>query len=69
MGILLTVEDLGEVLKVSQRTIYDWTHANFIPYYKFPKGVRFKKTEIERWLKQKHQNGRMFHKVNIDEKL
>ena len=65
MEKLLTVEQLSEILQVSRRTIYDWTHTGFIPHYKFPRGVRFKWAEIDQWLiKRKHQ-GRKKYIISI----
>ena len=48
MEKLLTVEQLSALLQTSRRTIYDWTHTGFIPYYKFPKGIRFSIIDIDR---------------------
>jgi len=53
MEKLMTIKDLSEWLQVSKSTIYQWTHMRTIPHYKLPKGVRFKKEEIEAWLKKK----------------
>ncbi len=53
MEKLLKVEEVCDLLQVSRSTIYEWTHVQYIPHYKFAKVVRFKKDEIERWLKRK----------------
>jgi len=53
MDKMLTIKDLSEWLQVSRSTIYQWTHMRTISHYKLPKGVRFKKTEIETWLRKK----------------
>jgi len=55
---LLTIRQLSDLIQVSPKTIYQWTHIGFIPHYKFPKGLRFKVREIERWLEKRKQNGR-----------
>jgi excisionase family DNA binding protein len=47
MEKLLTIEQLNELMQISQSTIYDWTHSGFMPHYKFPKGLRFKETGNE----------------------
>jgi len=44
-------------------TIYDWTHADYIPHYKFPKGLRFKPSEVERWLRRRQKRGRENYQV------
>ena len=54
MEKLLKIEQLAEALQVSKRTVYDWTHTNYIPYYKLGKGIRFKRSEIERWIKRRN---------------
>ena len=65
MEKLLKVEQLSELIQVSPSTIYHWTQAEFIPHYKFPKGIRFKVEEIERWLNNKRVKGRSSIKINI----
>ncbi len=47
---LWTVEDLSKYLKVSEKTIYDWVHKKFIPYQKINRLLRFRHSEIEKWL-------------------
>lgn len=58
MEKLLTISQLSELLQVSPKTIYQWTHIGFVPHYKFPKGVRFRIIEIENWLKSRKKRGR-----------
>ncbi len=62
---LLTIDQLSELIQVSRKTIYQWTHTGFIPHYKFPKGVRFKISEVESWLKLRRQKGRYTYKIII----
>jgi len=45
-----TVEELSEHLKVSVKTIYDWVHKRTIPYQKINRLLRFRPSEIEKWL-------------------
>jgi len=59
MEKLITIKDLGEWLQVSKSTIYQWTHAGFISHYKIPKGVRFKPSEVEKWLQKRRKKGRV----------
>lgn len=59
MERLLTVKDVAELLQVSKRTIYDWTHVGYIPHYKFPNGVRFKEDQLDKWLKNRLIKGRI----------
>jgi len=58
MEKLLTIQQLSDLLQVSIKTIYQWTHTDFIPHYKLPKGVRFKTVEVERWLERRKRKGR-----------
>ena len=65
MEKLLTIKDLSELLQVSKSTIYQWTHTGFIPHYKIPKGVRFKVSEIEKWLHKRKRKGRNTYKIDV----
>jgi len=65
MEKLLTIQQLSDLLQVSIKTIYQWTHTDFIPHYKLPKGVRFKTVEVERWLERRKRKGRSTYHLNI----
>jgi len=65
MEKLITVKDLSEWLQVSKSTVYQWTHAEFIPHYKMPKGVRFKPSEVEKWLQKRKKKGRATYKIEV----
>ncbi len=65
MEKLLKVEDLCNMLQVSRSTVYEWTHADYIPHYKFPNGVRFRETEVENWLKKRKKVGRGMYKMDL----
>lgn len=58
MERLLTIKDVCDLLQVSRSTVYEWTHIGFIPHYKLPKGIRFRLSELEKWLSKKYQKGR-----------
>lgn len=58
MEKLLKVEQVCDLLQVSRSTVYEWTHINFIPHYKFPKGVRFRESELSQWVKRKKTKAR-----------
>ena len=55
MEKLLKIEDLCELLQVKRSTVYEWTHTEIIPHYKLTKGIRFRASEIERWLKRREK--------------
>lgn len=67
MEKLLTIKDLSELLQVSPKTIYQWTHTGFIPHYKLPKGVRFRMADIEKWLKTIKTIGRDRYKLEVND--
>jgi len=50
METLLTVTDLAAVLKLAEQTIRRWVLKRQIPFHKIGKAVRFKPSEIERWV-------------------
>jgi len=47
---LWTVTDVAEYLRVSEKTVYDWVHKRQIPFRKVRRLLRFKPSQIERWL-------------------
>lgn len=65
MEKLLTVSQLSAMMGVSRRTLYDWVHIGFIPHYKFPKGIRFRATDMEKWLKNRRRKGRITYKPQL----
>ena len=65
MEKLLTIQQLSELLQVSRSTIYEWTHIGLIPHYKLPKGLRFKLSEVENWIKRKKRKGRDTMRIPI----
>jgi len=62
---LLTITQLSDLLQLSPSTIYEWTHAGFIPHYKFRKGLRFRQADIEEWLRRKKRRGRNTLKLQM----
>jgi len=62
---LLTVQQLGELIQVSPKTIYQWTHIGFIPHYKLPKGVRFSPWRVMGWLSGREKKGRGSMKIDL----
>ncbi len=47
---LVTYEQLSECIKVPKKTLQDWVYKRQIPFVKVGKHIRFKVSEIERWL-------------------
>ena len=49
----LTTEELATLLKIPKLTVYKWVSQRKIPYVKVGKHLRFKRSEIEEWLKER----------------
>jgi len=49
---LVTYEQLSERLNVPVNTLRDWVYKRKIPFVKAGRLIRFKISEIERWLVQ-----------------
>ncbi len=56
MKEMLTVNEVADMLGVAKSTVYQLIFYGRIPYYKMSKKcVRFKKSEIEKWLQARHK--------------
>lgn len=55
---ILTLEEVAEYLRVSERTVYDWANKGEIPCGKLGTTWRFKRSEVERWVDRKIGGGR-----------
>ena len=56
MEKLLTLRDVCKILIVQPGTVYGWIHKKKIPIVKLSnRMVRFKATDIEKWLEDKSQ--------------
>jgi PTS system nitrogen regulatory IIA component len=64
MEPLLTVDEIAKYLRVQPSTIYQWTHQGFIPHIKIGNLVRFRISQVDKWLEGKANNGRFSRKVN-----
>jgi len=47
---ILTIEEVANYLRVSDRTVYDWAQRGEIPAGKIGTVWRFKKSEVEKWV-------------------
>jgi len=52
---IFTVKTLAEYLEVTEAWIYKYVSQRGIPYFKSGKYTRFKKTEIDEWIKENGQ--------------
>ena len=50
---ILTIEEVAQYLRISERTAYDWANKGTIPCGKLGTTWRFKRSEIERWVDDK----------------
>ncbi|MDR2375659.1 MAG: PTS sugar transporter subunit IIA [Treponema sp.] len=53
---ILTIEEVANYLRVSERTVYEWAQRGEIPAGKIGNVWRFKKPEIERWVNDRLLN-------------
>lgn len=49
---IMTVQEVADLLRVSERTVYDWATNGQIPCGKLGTAWRFKRSEIEKWIDQ-----------------
>ena len=66
MEQLLTPKQLSGILQVSPSTVYQWTHTGFIPHIKLGGNVRFRPSDVEKWLNKRARKGRSTYKIQID---
>ena len=50
METYLTIEELAEYLKLAEQTIRRWVLNREIPYRKIKRVIRFRVSEIEKWI-------------------
>lgn len=50
--MLLTINEVSQILKISVPTIYRWVHKKEIPYIKLGGKVRFSDSELQQFIKK-----------------
>jgi excisionase family DNA binding protein len=50
---LLSTEETAEFLGISKNTLYEWIVQKKIPHFKVGRLVKFKKEDLDSWLKKK----------------
>ncbi len=55
---IMTIEEVAKFIKVSERTVLDWAQKGDIPAGKLGNVWRFKKSEIDKWISKKLENGK-----------
>lgn len=53
---ILTVKEVADYLKVNERTVYRMATAKKIPAFKVGGSWRIKRVELEKWIKEQHNN-------------
>lgn len=61
---IMTLEEVAEYLRVSERTVYDWAQKGDIPSGKLGTAWRFKRSDIERWVDSRLNAGPVVKEVN-----
>ncbi|MDR2485244.1 MAG: PTS sugar transporter subunit IIA [Treponema sp.] len=60
---ILTIEEVAKYLRVSERTVYDWSQKGEIPAGKIGTVWRFKKSEIEKWVNNRLSIGTLIPQI------
>jgi excisionase family DNA binding protein len=53
---ILTIREVAEYLKLNEKTTYRLVSEGKIPGFKVGGAWRFRKVEIDRWIKEQEQN-------------
>ena len=59
---LLTAKDLEELLKIDQKTIYQYVACGLIPYVRIQSNIRFIKWQIAKWIDEQTFLPKSFNK-------
>ena len=63
METYLSIEELAKYFSIAEKTVRKWVLNNDIPYHKIMKIIRFRVSEIEKWIET---NGK-FPQANDEE--
>jgi len=53
---ILTIREVAELLKLAEKTVYRLAADGELPGFKVGGSWRFRKTEIDRWIKQQERS-------------
>lgn len=62
---LMTVEKIADYLQVKPSTINQWDHTGFIPHVKLGNRVRFRLSQVDRWVEKKAVEGQLISKMSV----
>jgi excisionase family DNA binding protein len=49
---LMTIKDVAEYMQLAEQTIQRWVMKREIPYHKVKKVIRFRFSEVEKWINE-----------------
>ena len=55
MEELLGIQDVSRLLKIRESTLRAWVFQRRIPVVRIGRLVRFKRSELERWIRDEHR--------------
>jgi excisionase family DNA binding protein len=53
---IMTIKEVSEYLKLAEKTAYRLASETILPGFKVGGSWRFRKSEIDRWIKKQEQN-------------
>jgi len=65
MNKLLTPPELADCLGIQVSTVYQWTHQGFVQHVKLGKLVRFRESDVNKWLEDRLSPGRKTQRVEV----
>lgn len=58
---IMTVRELAEYLKIAEKTAYRFALEGKVPAFKVGGAWRFRKAEVDRWIKEQEQSATEKH--------
>ena len=62
---ILTVKELAEYLKIAEKTAYRFASEGRVPGFKVGSAWRFRRMEIDRWIKEQERGNRKVEGDNL----
>ncbi len=60
---VMTVSEVAQYLRVNPQTVYRKAKAGELPALRIGRAIRFRRSELEAWLKTVSHNSLIFHDV------
>jgi PTS system nitrogen regulatory IIA component len=61
----MTVDEVADYLQVRPSTIYQWTHQGFIPHVKLGNLVRFRLSQVDKWVERKEVDRKQQSRLKV----